>query len=223
MSSAESAARLVQAVDDLLIAIPCTIFDPRTEADYSRLVSLHATVRGLAAALGLGQPPPLEDADLVVHELTAAGPMVPIRGSRFRAPRWWEQQLHSLRAAAEALKASGQDGATAGRHVKQPRRRCRLRIKGKTVFLDGKAINLDLPNQRRAAALCFLGHVLTAAPNWISGKQINEAERIKPHAGLSGYRWHEIRRSLPAALSNLIESRTGAGYRLSPAAAHNFV
>jgi hypothetical protein len=104
-----------------------------------------------------------------------------------------------------------------------PRRRCRLRIKGKTVFLDGEAINLDLPNQKRAAALCFLGHLLSAAPDWISSKTIDDAERAKPRAGLHGYRWSDVRRSLPAALSNLVESRTGAGYRLSPAAAHNFV
>jgi hypothetical protein len=104
MSSTDTAGRLVQAIDDLLAAAHFSICTPGTEQSYASLVQLHGTVKGLAAVLGLGSPPALEDAALAVHQRTLAGPFVPVRGMNYYPPAAWERQMLSLRAAAEAVR-----------------------------------------------------------------------------------------------------------------------
>src|SRR5262245_33808079 len=120
MSPADTARRLARVVDDLLAAVPCSsLLRPRPEEDYARLVQLHGTARGLAAALGLPAPPPLEEARLAVHAPAApGGPFVPVRAGYDRPPREWEQQLVSLRAAALAfLDAAAAGPPSNGAHV----------------------------------------------------------------------------------------------------------
>jgi hypothetical protein len=95
---------LVQAIDDLLAAARFSICTPCTEQNYASLVQLHGTVKGLAAVLGLGSPPALEDAALAVHRQTPAGPFVPVRGINSSPPAPWEQLMLSLRAAAEVAR-----------------------------------------------------------------------------------------------------------------------
>jgi len=105
MSSTDTADRLVQTIDDLLAAAHFSICTPCTEQSYASLVQLHGTVKGLAAVLGIGSPPALEDAALAVHQRTLAGPFVPVRGINYSPPAAWERQMLSLRAAAEAVRS----------------------------------------------------------------------------------------------------------------------
>jgi hypothetical protein len=62
-----------------------------------------------------------------------------------------------------------------------------------------------------------LEHVVKAG-DWISTTDINRAEDAKPRNGLPGLRWDRIYAALPDCLHSLIESKTGAGYRLLPTA-----
>ena len=100
--SSETAKRLIETIDELLAEAPRPVFGYRTEEDYTHLVELHGTIKGLASGLRLDAPP-LEDAALIVHERHRLGPYVPVRGSNYSPPAAWERQLLSIRAAALAL------------------------------------------------------------------------------------------------------------------------
>jgi hypothetical protein len=89
------------------------------------------------------------------------------------------------------------------------RPKIRLRIKGKTVFLDGKAIPLDLTPDRRDAVLCLLRNLIRMRGQWISGPDINRAE-----IDFSGIRWDRVVRDLPEPIRARIESNRKLGYRI---------
>jgi hypothetical protein len=95
----------------------------------------------------------------------------------------------------------------------------RIQLHDRAVFLDGKKLALDLTENGREAALCFVGHLLRMGGDWISRSEIDLAERQKPNAGLSGQRWDRVRKGLPRALRHFIESGH-KGYRLRPFAWH---
>jgi hypothetical protein len=101
------------------------------------------------------------------------------------------------------------------------RRRCRLRIAGKKVLLDGEPVALSLTAEHRQVVLCYLGHLIRAAGDWVSTKDIDSAEDRRPGKGLAGQRWDKVRLGLPECLLQLTEARRGAGSRLVPAAWRN--
>src|SRR5262249_13586541 len=67
-------------------------------------------------------------------------------------------------------------GATASQ-ARGRRHRLRLRIKGQSVLLDGEPVPLDMTPEGRAKALCFLKHLIKEGGDWISGGDIDRAER----------------------------------------------
>jgi hypothetical protein len=130
------------------------------------------------------------------------------------------QLLRDLEARAEDL-----EGAIARcrttltprppRRAAQPRT-CRLALRGGAAYLDGEAVPLDdLTADARAAALCFLGHLIRANGNYVSSGDIDRVERGKPGQGLAGSRWDRVRKGLPEALLALTESSRHKGYRLA--------
>ena len=115
--------------------------------------------------------------------------------------------------AAEAVGLIGQPGpARAAR-----RRTCRVRVKGRTVTLDGEVLQLGGTAEANAAGRCFLGHLIAAGGVWVSGSDINRSEQHR-RSGHDGQRWDRVRKRLPDNLSGLVESNRRTGYRLSPEA-----
>jgi hypothetical protein len=104
-----AASQLVKAIDAFCARIDATAgLDPcRTQGDYAELERLWGRVAGLTAAAGLRvDPPPLEDAGLLVHErVNWFGNWVyrPHSGQNFRPPAAWESRMRTLRAAAAAV------------------------------------------------------------------------------------------------------------------------
>jgi hypothetical protein len=96
------------------------------------------------------------------------------------------------------------------------RRQCRLSIKGVAVHLDGNPLCLGDTSDARAAAVCFLTHLLRAKGNWLSGSEVDEAEEQRGGASLAGTRWDRVRRRLPESVRELIESSPMKGFRLAP-------
>jgi hypothetical protein len=86
------------------------------------------------------------------------------------------------------------------------------------VSLDGAAVNLDLTPDARNVALCYLGHLVRMRGDWISGPEIDAAERQKPGEGLAGQRWERVKRRLPQCLASLVQASPRKGYRLLPEA-----
>src|SRR5262249_53232892 len=136
---------------------------------------------------------------------------------------------HSERAAAAELArerllttALARSVAQAPAPVTQPalparrRPRCRLRVVRRSVLLDGERVPLDMTRHALDARLCFLRHVTGAQGEWISGPEIDTAEKSRPNEGLCGQRWERVRKGLPEALRCLIESSRSKGYQLAP-------
>jgi hypothetical protein len=103
-----AASQLVEVIDALCARIDATagLAPCRTQEDYEELERLWGRVAGLTAAAGLRvDPPPLEDAGLLVHErVNWHGNWVyrPHSGQNFRPPAAWESRMRTLRAAAAA-------------------------------------------------------------------------------------------------------------------------
>jgi hypothetical protein len=96
----------------------------------------------------------------------------------------------------------------------------RLIIKKRSVSLDGKPVPLDMTAEAREVTLCYLGHLIRAGGEWISGPDINRAENDRGRNSLAGQRWDRVRASLPSPFQKLIQTDRRKGYRLSPAAWH---
>jgi hypothetical protein len=84
------------------------------------------------------------------------------------------------------------------------------------VLLDGEQVSLELVGEGLRAALCYLGHLLRVQGQWISGGEINAAERQRRNEGLAGQRWDRVRSRLPEQIRSLIKSDRRKGYRLTP-------
>jgi hypothetical protein len=108
LPQSDVARQLIEAIDGLLEKISEYFRrGVRTEEDYKSLVLLHGHVDGFSATLGLRGPPPLEDARLLVYrERLPGGGYVPLRGANLWPPAAWQEQLYSLRAAAEIMALS---------------------------------------------------------------------------------------------------------------------
>jgi hypothetical protein len=100
----------------------------------------------------------------------------------------------------------------------------RIALTEEGVLLDGRPVPLDMTDEARKAARCFLKHLLAAAGDWRSSTELDDAERATGQAGGCcdhvGIRWDRFRKRLPAPLHNLTESNPRKGYRLVPAAWH---
>jgi hypothetical protein len=137
-----------------------------------------------------------------------------------------EQCFEAIRAARgeiatgfKLLNAAAAQSKEPDRPCK-PRRRCRLKVKGRQVLLDNEPVPLDMTPERRCVALCYIGHVVRMAGDWISGPDITHTEDAKGTKGLGGRRWERIHAALPKCLRDLIQLKKGAGHRLLPAAWH---
>jgi hypothetical protein len=185
------------------------------EAERHELRGLYDRVAGLCLAARLPDPPPFSACGVGWHRGTMLGPSTPDTLPDSAAATAWRERLLQLQVAAEE-QAPPPPPDPPARPTRRPRRRCRLSIKGNDLLLDGLAVPLDMTTERRASALCFVSHLIRAGGNWISSSDINRAEDRKAGKGLPGERWDKVRRELPAHISSFIESRTGAGYRLTP-------
>jgi hypothetical protein len=96
----------------------------------------------------------------------------------------------------------------------------RLQIEGLTVRLDGRPVPLNMTEEARNAALCLLCHLLAAAGNWRSGRELDNMEQAGPCREHIEVRWDRVRKQLPACLLELVESNRRKGYRLLPAVWH---
>jgi hypothetical protein len=96
-------------------------------------------------------------------------------------------------------------------------RRCRLQLVGGRVLLDGNEVPLGLTAERRADALCYLGHLIRAG-DWISGSEVDAAETKRGGESLAGTRWDRLRDVLPEDIQDLIETNRKKGTRLRPEA-----
>jgi hypothetical protein len=80
----------------------------------------------------------------------------------------------------------------------------RLAIRGDRVFLDGRAVPLDLNEAGQDNARTYLAALLAAGGEWVSSGS--------PQAG--GVRWERVRQRLPRQLRDLTEAARGKGHRL---------
>ena len=120
--------------------------------------------------------------------------------------------LGEVAAAEGQWRGSAPEAASGGL---RKRRRWRLRVRGQSLLLDGEPVPIDLTAEARAVTLCYLGHLIRAQGEWVSGSEIDLAEKQQPNEGLAGHRWDRIRKRLPDALRSLIETNRRKGYRLS--------
>jgi hypothetical protein len=128
--------------------------------------------------------------------------------------RWIVAELRKCLPAQVSEKENRQDRPA---RAKSPR--ARLRVKGNAVYLGGERVPLDLTEESRDAALCYLRHLLSAEGDWRSGSELNTMEEASPickdHCGI---RWDIIHKRLPECLRNLIETDRRKGRRLTPGA-----
>jgi hypothetical protein len=89
----------------------------------------------------------------------------------------------------------------------------RLRIEGEQVLLDGRQVPLEMTPEARNKALVYLGYLVKAAGDWVSGGDIDRAEQERP-GGLHGTRWDRVRRQLPEPIRALIHTNRRKGSRL---------
>jgi hypothetical protein len=141
----------------------------------------------------------------------------------------WEEQLSPEEAlnnyhdwAADIVRELPQLGTPPGEPpTRKPRprpRQCRLKIARGVLLLDGEPIRLDMTDDARQATLCYLGHLIRMAGDWITGPEIDAAERKRPAEGLAGVRWDRVRTRLPEPVRDLTEAGGPKGYRLTSAA-----
>jgi hypothetical protein len=106
--------------------------------------------------------------------------------------------------------------ASAGRP--RARRRCRVRIAGKKVLLDGRPVPLDMAEESKGAALCLLRHLVAADGDWRSSSELDEMEGSGPCQKHVRVRWDRVRKGLPGCLLELTEAARNKGQRLLPTA-----
>jgi hypothetical protein len=85
--------------------------------------------------------------------------------------------------------------------------RPRLTLDGESVYLDGSLVPLDGTPEGREEMRLYLGALLQAGGNWLSGREIQE-----------GVRWERVRKRLPQVLLDLTETNRRKGNRLKPEA-----
>ena len=128
--------------------------------------------------------------------------------------RQWGKELRRLDAAREILAkpppVPGEQPATAARLV----------IDGSNVLLEGRPVTLDLTEESRGAAVCYLTHLIVARGEWRSSSELDAMEAGGPCKAHVGVRWDRIRGKLPACLLGLTETNRRKGNRLLPTAWH---
>jgi hypothetical protein len=173
------------------------------------------------------------DAPVQFHRLTneageVCGYNVIVRceGETFCTP--WGTPGDSVRSAEDDVYVRRRVVTLLGRWLRQAKlaaggqdqgRPCRLQQVSGRVLLDDKEISLGLTAERRADALCYLGHLIRVGGDWISDSEVNAAETILG-SGRAGVRWDRIRDGLPEDVRNLIETHKRKGSRLRPEAWH---
>jgi hypothetical protein len=129
--------------------------------------------------------------------------------------------LDVLGSRAQTVREMGAPAPPAAKIRRGPparSRRCRLKLAGDKILLDGEAVRFDLTANAAQRARCFLRHVIRADGNWISGPEMDEEERQLQGQGLAGTKWDRVKSRLPKHVAALVQGRTGAGYRLRPTA-----
>jgi hypothetical protein len=92
----------------------------------------------------------------------------------------------------------------------------RLRVEEDSVFLDDDRIPLDMTEESRGAARCYLRHLLAAGGEWRSDSEVDEMEGGSTCAVKHvGVRWDRIRKQLPNVLKALIQTDRKKGSRLA--------
>jgi hypothetical protein len=165
--------------------------------------------------------PELRPAVLETGEARGAIYAAAIRGDDLRGlGRRLLEAMRRLSAQMNVLRR----GAGAGEDPPPAHPVPRIALTEEGVLLDGRPVPLDMTDEARKAARCFLKHLLAAAGDWRSSTELDDAERATGQAGGCcdhvGIRWDRFRKRLPAPLHNLTESNPRKGYRLLPAAWH---
>jgi hypothetical protein len=83
-----------------------------------------------------------------------------------------------------------------------------LHIEGKTVYVGGVPVPLNLTPERTADALAFLGELLREPGNWKSSSDIGRETQLE------GVRFDRLFRALPGPVKSEIESVRRKGYRV---------
>jgi hypothetical protein len=147
-------------------------------------------------------------------------------------PWTWEEvpriTLHEIellkRAAARLGKLAEEELTRIARVPHETRqllaRKPRLQIRDSTILLDGQPVPLDMIEDSRRAAVCFLTHLLAAEGDWRSMPELDGMEKAGPCEAHVGTRWDRVRNHLPECLFALTESNTRKGFRLVSAAWH---
>lgn len=120
-----------------------------------------------------------------------------------RGPGWLHALPHHAAAELDRALAAGGRGA---------RPRCRLRISGGQLLLDGRPVRMDVSAPTRDKVVTFLAHLLRQPGQFVSGGDVNRAE-AQEAAGYTDERWDRVAKAVPAEVRALIESST-RGYRL---------
>jgi hypothetical protein len=118
------------------------------------------------------------------------------------------RRLSAVETQLRLLRASLQNPVEPAR---PRRRRCRLRIRGREVVLDGRAVRLGLTERFRAVALTLLQLLLENLGEWITGHSMDAEATAR---GLARGDWSYTLRKLPGSLQALIDSERGKGFRL---------
>jgi hypothetical protein len=88
---------------------------------------------------------------------------------------------------------------------------CRLQIEGRSVYVDGALVPLDMTSERADDALAYLGELKTDPGEWKSDPDVGRATRREK------VRFDRIRAVLPKPIGSLIETHHRKGSRLRPA------
>jgi len=127
-----------------------------------------------------------------------------------KTPRSQSSRLYA-RIKKEVARAGGSPGAFTplgpGKGRTLLKHRCRLTVRSKTVFVDGKPVPLGLTSDKLDDALFFLRTLSNRPGIWLSSPEISGAYPNK-----AAIRWDRVRNKLPAKIRSLIKSNTKKGY-----------